>query len=398
MKVHRILPVLALLAVTSFAADDECLKCHGDSDAARESGASTVMLDILAGSIHSGLGCNDCHNINPEIKHVGTDDILCGKCHLEAAEGYARSPHVKGREVSIEDIPTCITCHGGHAIMAIDNPASVTNHMNSVRICIKCHEDESIQSKFDILPETKMIKAYENSIHGVALMVEGNMEAPACVNCHGSHTFMPSDDPESPIYKTHISATCGVCHADIAAHYDESVHGAALAQGILESPTCTNCHGEHDIKAHLDPESRVFAANVPKTCSDCHTSERVVGKFGLKPDRIATFNESFHGVAIELGETTVANCASCHGVHDIYPQSDERSLINSLHIEATCGQCHDDLPADFAQGAVHTSASDKSSGGKFYVRKFYIWFISILILGFIIYRVLEYKRRVKRVQ
>ncbi|MEW6411359.1 MAG: cytochrome c3 family protein [Candidatus Zixiibacteriota bacterium] len=398
MKVLKFLPVLALLAVTAFAADDECLRCHGQTAAAKESGAPTVMIEALAGSIHSGLGCNDCHNVNPNIKHVGTADILCGKCHLEAAEGYARSPHVKGREVSLEDIPTCITCHGGHEILATDNPESVTNHRNSVKICIKCHEDESLRAKFDILPEPQMIKAYENSVHGRALMVEGNMDAPACVDCHGSHSFMPSDDPESPVFKTHISGTCGACHAEIAGEYNSSVHGAALAEGILESPTCTDCHGEHDIKAHLDPDSRVYTTNVPKTCSDCHTSEKVVGKFGLKPDRIATFNESYHGVAIELGATNFANCASCHGVHNIYPQSDPRSLINAANIEQTCGRCHDDLPADFAKGTVHTSASDKSSGGKFYVRKFYIWFISILILGFIIYRILEYKRRVKRVQ
>jgi DnaJ-class molecular chaperone len=178
---------------------------------------------------------------------------------------------------------------------------------------------------------------------------------------------------------------------------NESVHGTALAVGVLESPTCTNCHGEHDIRAHLDPESKVFASNIPKTCSDCHTSELIVGKFGLKPDRIATFAESFHGVAIELGETRVANCASCHGIHDIYPQTDDRSLISAANIESTCGKCHEDLPEDFVKGAVHTSARDKASGGKFYVRQFYIWFISILILGFVIYRVLEYKRRVKRV-
>ncbi|UCE24812.1 MAG: hypothetical protein JSU74_01820, partial [Candidatus Zixiibacteriota bacterium] len=67
------------------------------------------------------------------------------------------------------------------------------------------------------------------------------------------------------------------------------------------------------------------------------------------------------------------------------------------NIQTTCGQCHEDLPEDFAQAAIHTSASDKSSGGEFYVRQFYIWFISILILAFVIYRVLEYKRRVRRV-
>ena len=397
MVVVRILMVSLVIAAASFAADDECMRCHGDSTVARATKAPLVETDIIAKSTHADLSCNDCHNIKSKVKHSGVDDVLCGKCHVDAAEGYTKSPHVEGREVSIEDVPTCITCHGGHAILATEDPESSVNHVNSVSICIKCHEDEHLREKFDVLPEPQMIKAYENSVHGRALLVDGNTQAPSCVDCHGSHTFMPSDDPESPIYKTHISRTCGACHNEIAAHYNQSVHGVALAGGTLESPTCTNCHGEHDIKAHLDPESRVFAGNVPKTCSDCHTSEKVVGKFGLKPDRIATFNESFHGVAIELGETRVANCASCHGVHNIFPQTDKRSWIHMANIEATCGSCHDDLPEDFARGTVHTSATDEASGGKFYVRQFYIWFITILVLGFVIYRVLEYKRRVKRI-
>ena len=392
----RMLLVCVALAITANAADDTCLRCHGVENAAQAK-APVADLAILGNSTHAALGCNDCHNVDPDQRHKDIDDVICGQCHVEAAEGYAKSPHVEGREVSVEDIPTCVTCHGGHAVLSVDDPESVTNHLNSVAICIKCHEDETITHKFDVLPEPQMIKGYENSVHGRALLVDGNLKAPACVDCHGSHSFLPSDDPESPLFKTHIAMTCGQCHADIAATHVSSVHGTALAEGIMESPTCTSCHGEHDILAHLDPESRVYATNVPKTCSDCHASERVVGKFGLKADRIATFKESFHGVAIELGGTNFANCASCHGVHDIYPQSDRRSLIHSDNIERTCGGCHDDLPEDFVRGAVHTSATDQSSGGEFYVRKFYIWFISILILGFIIYRVLEYKRRVKRV-
>ena len=393
----KVLTVLMFIAAAAWAGDDECLRCHGESDSARAIGAPLVQREILDRSIHADLECDDCHIVNSGMRHAGLRDVLCGKCHMDAADGYALSPHVQGREVSVEDIPTCATCHGGHMILAIDDPESVTNHRNSVSICIKCHEDQQVKEKFEVLPEPQMIRAYESSVHGQALLVENNLEAPACVDCHGSHSFKPSDDPESPVYKTHISATCGVCHKEIAEHYDESIHGTALKSGILESPTCTDCHGEHDIRAHLDPVSKVFATNVPRTCSDCHTSELVVGKFGLKPDRITTFNESFHGVAIELGETRVANCASCHGVHDVFPQSDERSMIHPANIEATCGKCHEDLPEDFAQSAIHTSASEKSSGGEFYVRQFYIWFISILIVGFVIYRVLEYKRRVKRV-
>ncbi len=210
-----------------------------------------------------------------------------------------------------------------------------------------------------------------------------------CGDCHD----IQSDKP----HEGRRQVDCGKCHADVKAQYSESVHGVAVAHGIEEAPRCIDCHGGHDIRKVTDPESRVFSTNVAKTCSDCHASEVIVGKFGLKPDRVATFKDSFHGVAVELGDTRAANCASCHGVHGIFPQDDPRSTINPANISKTCGQCHDDLPEEFTHGTFHVSASDKSSGGLWYVRQFYIWFISIIIVLFITYRVLEYKRRVRRI-
>jgi hypothetical protein len=385
------------LAASSLAQGQKCLNCHIAPPPKDQSGAQHIDTLQILGSIHASAACTDCHTVDPTTRHKGNRTVFCGKCHQEEAESYSKSPHVKGKQASIEKIPTCVTCHGGHDIQKALDPNSRTSHRNAVKICIACHEDQKLTDQVAALPRPAMIKAFENSIHGQALLIKGDSTAPACVDCHGSHSFLAPDDPNSPVYKTHIAATCGRCHDEIAKTYSESVHGHALATGKLEAPTCTNCHGEHSIKAPSDPESKVYATNVSTTCSDCHTAEKIVAKFGLKADRIATFKESFHGAATELGDKRVANCASCHGVHDIYPQSDPRSLINTANIQNTCGKCHEGLPADFARGAVHTSSTMKESGGKFYVRQFYIWFISLLILGFIIYRVLEYKRRIKRV-
>ena len=389
------LVAMLLLAGSLSAQDDACLVCHGQTQAKTK--AQHVDPATIAGSVHASLGCRDCHAVDPKVNHAGNRIVFCARCHETEAAGFNKSPHVEGRKANIEKLPTCVTCHGGHDILAIADPNSRSNHKNSVSICIQCHEDQQLIDQVQQLPKATVIKAYENSIHGRALLGKGNMDAPACVDCHGSHTTLASDNPESPVYKTHIAETCGRCHGDIATTYKESIHGTALTNGVMESPTCTSCHGEHNIRPPVDPESKVFSTNISKTCSDCHAAEKVVAKFGLKADRIQTFKESFHGVATEFGDTRVANCASCHGVHDIYPQSDARSMINAANIETTCGQCHTDLPASFATAQVHESASEKESGGEWYVRQFYIWFISLLIIGFIIYRVLEYKRRVKRV-
>lgn len=387
---------LFLTAAAATAQNDACLTCHGPGMAKGK--AQVVDPATLTGSIHTSLKCADCHAVDPKVNHKGNRVVYCAKCHEQEAAGFNKSPHVEGRKANIEKLPTCVTCHGGHAILSHSDPNSQTSHQNSPRICIQCHEDQQLTDQVQQLPKAAVIKAYENSVHGKALLEHGSEKAPSCIDCHGSHSTLASDNPESPVFKTHIAETCGRCHGEIKTAYVQSVHGTALASGVMESPTCTNCHGEHNIMPTEDPESRVFATSVSKTCSDCHAAEKVVAKFGLKADRIATFKESFHGVGTEFGDTRVANCASCHGVHDIYPQSDPRSMINAANIEATCGQCHTDLPASFASAQVHESASEKESGGEWYVRQFYIWFISILIVIFIIYRVLEYKRRVKRVE
>lgn len=393
LRVIILTGIILLIGSAAFASD-ECMKCHGNENSKTK--APIINPETIKSSIHFDLECSDCHTIDPRKNHAGIDGVLCGRCHEDEAKSYAASPHVKGRSTSVEDIPVCYDCHGTHEILKIDDDNSPTNHINSVKVCTRCHEDEAIPEQHEPMPDPMMIIAYENSVHGQALLQKDNMEAPACVDCHGSHSFLPSDKLDSPLNKINIAKTCGQCHEEISSVYESSIHGQALVQGVTESPTCTDCHGEHNIQAHLDPDSKVFTTNIPMTCSACHTSEKVVAKYGLKPDRIETFKESFHGIAGELGDTRTANCASCHGVHNIFEKTDSRSTIHKDNIQQTCGQCHDDLPADFAQAEVHTTAESKDSGGKYYVRQFYWYFITIIIVGFILYRILEYKRRQNR--
>ena len=49
---------------------------------------------------------------------------------------------------------------------------------------------------------------------------------------------------------------------------------------------------------------------------------------------------AFTGSALRAGQLAVANCASCHGVHDILPSSDPRSHVSSANLPNTCGKCH----------------------------------------------------------
>ncbi len=44
----------------------------------------------------------------------------------------------------------------------------------------------------------------------------------------------------------------------------QSIHGQAIARGNGLAPVCTDCHGIHSIKAHIDPNSSVSEQNVSR--------------------------------------------------------------------------------------------------------------------------------------
>jgi cytochrome b subunit of formate dehydrogenase len=97
----------------------------------------------------------------------------------------------------------------------------------------------------------------------------------------------------------------------------------------------------------------VHPLHVRDTCARCHGDLRLASKFGLPSDRIASFDESFHGLAAQSGSLTVANCASCHGFHGILPSSDSKSMVHPTQVAKTCAACHPGAGQRFALGPVH---------------------------------------------
>ena len=115
------------------------------------------------------------------------------------------------------------------------------------------------------------------------------------------------------------------------------------------------------------------------------SSDLLTAKYNIPSRRLVTYLDSYHGVANKFGETVVANCASCHGVHDIRPSSDPKSSIHKQNLPTTCGKCHPGAGKHFAEGRVHVEATKESLYGKWLVRRFYTIFISILVLLFVSY-------------
>ncbi len=331
---------LLLLFASDIFALEKCLLCHRKHDLVKteETGRKVSLFvdeELLAQSVHSTRICTDCHVDIVDIPHEkGVKKVNCRRCH-----------------------------YSGNPIGA---------------------------------PEGALYDQYEHSVHGLEVAA-GNQKAPVCQNCHGSHDIFAPDSTASSINKANIPATCGSCHIDIYATYQESVHGVALKNGNLDSPVCSDCHGEHSIARPEDPTSSVYGTNLTATCSDCHGPKGVVSKYGIKTDRAATFEDSFHGVAQKMESRFVANCSSCHGFHDIRSDNDPKSMIHPDNIPQTCGQtnCHPEASSTFATGQIHIDPTSEESGILYYISKFFLILTVATLIGLLLFIFLDLFRRAR---
>ena len=183
-----------------------------------------------------------------------------------------------------------------------------------------------------------------------------------------------------------VAETCAQCHTEIAKTYNQSIHGEASRAGVKDAPVCVDCHGEHLILDPKNPASPVNAANVSaETCARCHASARMANLYDIPADRVPSYADSYHGLALRGGKLTAANCASCHGVHNIFKSADARSLVNAANLGKTCGQCHQGAnESRFAIGPVHVQTD---AGPNHPVVKWIRWTYWVLIpatLGFML--------------
>ncbi|MBI4363905.1 MAG: cytochrome b/b6 domain-containing protein [Candidatus Latescibacteria bacterium] len=326
---------------------------------------------------------------------AAVQDSACARCHAEQVAHYERSAHGKAAAVAQPGAPTCLTCHLKPITQTHFAAADSARHkIEQERLCLSCHLDDA-QVRARMTPGAGFIAAYEKSVHSAALHA-GNAKSATCADCHGSHEMAKGFEPASRANKMHIPATCGACHEKIAKAYSGSVHGAALAKGSVDTPVCTDCHGEHTILKAKAPESPVAPANVSeKVCSPCHSSVRLSAKYGIRTDRFKTFSDSFHGLAIRGGSVSAANCASCHGSHDIRPSSDPRSTIYPARLAATCGKCHAGATAAFASGKVHLEMTESEEPLLYWIGMIYTILIAGTIGGMFIHNGFDFYRKAR---
>lgn len=441
--------------------NDDCLSCHSDNELSMERKGKTISLfvdqNILQNSVHKKLSCVSCHQgFNPEeiphkkviepvkcsschkdapTKHIfhpqmlksgeksgspgldcknchGTHNVVstkaklskfyisnltnaCGNCHKQVKSDIELSIHYKALMDGIPLAPNCLTCHKTKVSNSYIKQDSLKGKIAQEKLCLSCHIEKPEVSEL-VATQVAFIKAYERSVHGQALL-KGNSKAANCVDCHSSHRVIKSTDEKSPVSKFNVAQTCGKCHDKIAKEFSESIHGTALQKRNVDAPTCTDCHGEHNILSPDDPRAPVSFRNVSvQVCSPCHASVRLSEKYGLSLRQPQTYSTSYHGLALRGGNTEAANCASCHGYHNIKPSSDSTSTIHKSNLVKTCGKCHPGANERFAMGKIHITERSKDEPILYWISTIYIILIFTTIGGMFIHNLLDFIKRAKR--
>jgi cytochrome b subunit of formate dehydrogenase/DnaJ-class molecular chaperone len=382
--------------------DEACLACHGQAGFKSEKGRDiSIRPEAHAGSAHGILACKDCHTAIKDFPHpakipkvqcatchaeestavprsvhlvlgeqacaschgnvheIAATKLAparCSECHRQEVQEFAESAHGRAAKAGDPDAPTCESCHGPvHAIHGSTEPATPLAKQQMAATCAKCHSNPNFLARHK-MPIAHPIEQYLNSAHGQAVALGKN--AASCSDCHGTHGILRASEERSRVNHWRVAATCGTCHQEIAKTYFESVHGQAMKAGMHDAPVCTDCHGEHLILPPKNPASPVSVANVSvETCGRCHGDARLVQRHDLPADRVPSYADSYHGLAFREGSLRAANCASCHGVHNIFRSGDARSTVNAANLGKTCGKCHEGLDASFAMGPVHVQTS-----------------------------------------
>lgn len=285
---------------------NRCVLCHTDSESqaaenlfsvATNSGPANAHMNLknIVEDVHFRLGvsCAGCHGGDPTadfghafVKEWPEKDRqknrawvveFCARCHSDPkmmhdfnpslpTDQFAKfkdSPHGRTLLEKHDDrAPTCVSCHGVHGIRPAKDPQSKVYAQRVPETCGACHADPKIMAGFtradgSPLPTTQLAE-YRESVHGRALLVRGDLGAPACNTCHGNHAASPPGVAQ-------VSRSCSLCHSANASLFDGSKHKQAFDRHNW--PECGQCHSNHAIAKTHDS---MLGTGTGQLCGDCH--------------------------------------------------------------------------------------------------------------------------------
>jgi Cytochrome c3 len=264
-----------------------CGKCHGPSASLMKTQfhLNDVMDDFKA-SVHGralnessdGPQCISCHgvhgilNVKDPHSPVYPTNVAktCAKCHSNADymkkfnpglpvdqyQKYLTSVHGQRNLAGDPKPATCVSCHSNHLIRPVKDPRSPVYPTNIPSTCAKCHSNKDYMAQYHI--PTDQYANYKSSVHGIALMQNSDLSAPACNSCHGNHGAVPPG-------VSSVASVCGTCHQANADLFDKSPHHAAFTKAKL--PGCVVCHSNHLVRP---PTDAMIGFTQGAVCGKCH--------------------------------------------------------------------------------------------------------------------------------
>jgi predicted CXXCH cytochrome family protein len=212
----------------------------------------------------------------------------------------------------------CFECHKN----AEDNPSKLFNldiHHQKGITCAGCHGGNSKTDDMELAMSKKA---------GFIGRPKGDDISRVCAACHGAQEKMKSFGSSLPTNQWE--------------NLQASVHAKPAVKGKEHIVQCTTCHNAHGIVSVKNASSPVYPLNVVKTCTRCHADVALMRSYNpsLPVDQLEKYRTSIHGMRNGKGDPKTAQCASCHGSHDIRAVKDVKSNVYFSNLPGTCAKCH----------------------------------------------------------
>ncbi len=158
--------------------------------------------------------------------------------------------------------------------------------------------------------------------------------------------------------------TCLECHLQLEDNLQAPALQIQTDVHYQRGISCAGCHGGDP--SEVDPDSSMSPSKgfvgspkprqIPSFCARCHSDVEYMKHYNpkLPTDQLAQYKTSVHGKRLAKGDTQVATCISCHGVHGILRPTDTRSSVFKTNIPKTCAGCHADKK-HMAPYRIHTN-------------------------------------------
>jgi predicted CXXCH cytochrome family protein len=198
-----------------------CESCHGE---AYEVATNDAHLQAIERGNLEAAVCADCHgahDIQSPRQPRSQIPQTCQRCHSQIYSAYKDSVH--GSDLIGEgnpDVPSCVDCHNAHNVQGPTNSAF---RLFSPDICKRCHADPELMGRYGVRAD--VFDTYVADFHGTTVQIfqavaPGQQPNQAvCADCHGVHDIARVDDPDSPVIKENLLATCQRCHPDATADF-----------------------------------------------------------------------------------------------------------------------------------------------------------------------------------